>query len=323
MNILQSLKSYLNKTLGFDLRSEPWMGANVLSFTLRDRYGYFQADILGCRCLLVIDKSEDHCTPSVIRKHIELIKKEWPEDVIYVRNKVTAITRKRLIYNKIAFVIPGNQLYLPTLAIDLREHFACIYVPVKYLSPAAQVLALHSIYKHYNVFCSGLLKTEIARQLGYTKMTMTRAFRELEGALADKGNLKKEEGLVLWKQLLALMRSPVRSRYFYEVDKAPDQNNIFVSGESALAHYTMLTDSARRVICMSSERWKAFHKEHAVFQIDYPEQGSLEVEVWRYKPQLVAFDNIADPLSVLLSIESSGNERVEMALQKIREDYLW
>lgn len=323
MNTLRDVEKYLNKILGLQLRFKPWRGADLLSFTLRDRYDYFKTDILGCRCLLVIDKDGSHVTPTAIRKQTELIAKEWSGDVVYVREKVTASNRDRFIQNRISFIVPGYQLYLPLLAINLREHFSSTPAPVKWLSPSTQILVLHSIYNHYNPFFPDATKKDIAQRLGYTKMTMTRAFRELREVVKDKIDLVQAEGDTLWKQVKPFLRSPIRQHFFYDIGQNSECENSYISGECALSCYTMLAGPSHKVVCMSSGDWRVFHKDNAGVQIDYPEEDVLEVEVWRYKPELLAIDRVADPLSVLLSLQTEEDERVEMALQEIRKNWLW
>ncbi|MCK7468892.1 MAG: hypothetical protein MZU91_12730 [Desulfosudis oleivorans] len=43
--------------------------------------------------------------------------------VVYVTRTLASYERKRLIEQKVPFLVPGNQLYLPDLGIDLREYF--------------------------------------------------------------------------------------------------------------------------------------------------------------------------------------------------------
>lgn len=39
--------------------------------------------------------------------------------VVYVTTTLASYERKRLVQQKVPFIVPGNQLYLPELAIDL------------------------------------------------------------------------------------------------------------------------------------------------------------------------------------------------------------
>jgi hypothetical protein len=76
-------------------------------------------------------------------------------------------------------LFPGNQMYLPMLAIDLREHFRRIREETPTFSPSTQVVVLHALLRDAGQV---LIPTEMAQLLGYSAMTMTRAFDELETA---------------------------------------------------------------------------------------------------------------------------------------------
>lgn len=62
------------------------------------------------------------------------------------------------------------------LAIDFREHFKTLRTKVKVFSPSAQAVLIHSL------LCGGSFSpktTELAENLGYSTMTISRAFDEL------------------------------------------------------------------------------------------------------------------------------------------------
>src|SRR5436190_285935 len=66
--------------------------------------------------------------------------------VVFAAASVTAHNRSRLIGQRIGFIVPGNQLYIPELAMDLREHFrASKSRHADGLSPAAQAVLFHHI----------------------------------------------------------------------------------------------------------------------------------------------------------------------------------
>jgi hypothetical protein len=108
---------------------------------------------------------------------MDQVQPKWEGELIYVREQVASHQRKRLIEQRIPFIVPGNQLYLPMLGIDLREHFRKQRQrPLKF-KPATQALVLHLLLHHDD---TPRTPVELAERLGYTKMTMSRALDELE-----------------------------------------------------------------------------------------------------------------------------------------------
>lgn len=97
-------------------------------------------------CILVAEKRSEEQTPAIIRKHLNLLQQKSGFEPIYFRESISAYNRKRLIENKISFIVPGNQMYLPFLGIDLREYIKKLRSPEsKIMSPSSQVVLLYSL----------------------------------------------------------------------------------------------------------------------------------------------------------------------------------
>ncbi|MBT8373616.1 MAG: hypothetical protein KJN80_01755 [Deltaproteobacteria bacterium] len=138
--LVTNFKRYLKETLDINVRPKQW--PETLPIFLRNMYVFLEVRILGLPCLIMAAKDRAEQTPATIQKHMLQVRKKWPDEVIYVQQKVTSYNRKRLIQNKIPFVVPLNQMYLPFLGIDLREHFKDIRETEANFSPSTQVVVL-------------------------------------------------------------------------------------------------------------------------------------------------------------------------------------
>jgi hypothetical protein len=49
----------------------------------------------------------------------------------------------------------------------------------------------------------------------------------------------------------------------------------------------------------------------------------MEIEIWKYDPELLARKGVVDPLSLYLSLKNIKDERVEMALDTLLEKFQW
>lgn len=322
MQVLRELERYVEQTLGISVDADRWGKESGLPFFLRDVYDLFLLHMQGRQFLLMVDAQQEESSPSVIRKHMEQLRNGSQDDVIYVREQVTSYNRTRLIKNKIPFIVPGNQLYLPMLALDLREYFVIKRGAARNLSPAAQVLVLYSIYKRRPLFDEAVTMTDWAAALEYTKMTMTRAFRELRSILENEEYMEAIRGRQLWERLRPFLRTPVMRRRYYDVDFSAKKGAL-LAGDSALPSYTNMAEGSHKVVCMSGQNWKKFQEDYSPVELSRPEPGGLEVQVWRYIPKCLANKGVADPLSVYLSYEKNKDERIEMALEELLEDVQW
>jgi hypothetical protein len=102
--------------------------------------------MMDLNCLLAVDKNGEERPPAAIQKQLAQVGKKWNQSVIYLRHGVTSYNRQRLIKHKVPFVIPGNQLYLPMLGMDLRERFRQVEKQKPTLDPSTQLLLLYVLH---------------------------------------------------------------------------------------------------------------------------------------------------------------------------------
>lgn len=291
-----------------------------MPYFLRDTYDFLVLHVLGRDFMLMIDVREEEASPATIRKHAEQLERFWQGEVIYVREQVTSYNRNRLIQNKVPFIVPKNQMYLPMLGMDLRERFVAKRTQVEKLSPAAHVLVLHSLYERRALFDDSITMTEWGEELGYTKMSMTRAFRELRSILDEVERLSEIRGKELWGRVLPYLNSPSKRLRHYDFDVFGEKD--VLAGESALAVYSTMAEPSARTVCMTGEVWKQKYSEEP-FEVQHADQGTTDVQIWRYDPTRFARDDVADPLSVYLSFKDSDDERIEVALEELIEKVKW
>lgn len=150
----------------------------------------------------MIDRGAERNTPALIAKHRAQLGVRWKWEVIYIAAMLVSVDRSRLVAAKIPFIVPGKQLYLQMVGIDFRELFSRPGPKPTNLSPAAQILVLATLYTH-----DPELKrpTVLAKEFGYSKMTMGWALDELEAlGLAERRSRGKERRtafLELWETL--------------------------------------------------------------------------------------------------------------------------
>jgi hypothetical protein len=319
------LKKYLRDTIDAEIAPVPWRGTNALPMFLQERYKFLEIRLLEIPCLLMVDQQEQEQTPAIIRKHMDQVQLNWHGEVIYLRTRITAYNRKRLINHKIPFIVPGNQMYLPMKGIDLREHYKKLRNEIHKFAPSTQVLVIHMLL---NRTLQGFSPSEIAGRLGYSNMTMTRAFNELESADIGFYNLPGRDRTLafqgnemdLWAKLQGFLQDPVKKRL--QVEPLNFDVHAPVAGFTALAHYTMLAKPKNHVIAMTGKKWNQIKHKH-VKEIPGNSPGPIEIEIWSYNPDLFAKNNVVDRLSLYLSLKGNQDERTESALEEIMKGFKW
>jgi hypothetical protein len=154
-------------------------------------------------------------------------------------------------------------------------------------------------------------------------MTTTRTFNELEATeLVEVERKGKERRLRfteakpdVWTKAQPFLRSPVTKRVC--IRRPHPMPEGIQAGLAALAHYSMLAPPEHPVLAVYRQDWKALPHWHDKTPIPNQDPDALEIEVWRYRPELLAAGHVVDPLSLYLSLKDGQDERVQAALEEM------
>jgi len=323
--IVDALQKYLLVNLGIEAAVHPFPEAANYPAYLREGYRFFSLKWLKGTCLIMTGEKDVALTPAVITKQLEQVRGRCGMDVVYVAETISFYDRKRLIEQKIPFVVPGNQMYLPFMAIDLKEYLKTRRIKRPVLRPATQLLVLYALYQGDKLT---LTPAEVAAVLDVSAMTMTRAFDELaalgigEHTVAGKNRclrftMTRGE---LWEQVRPYLKTPVKKRVYVT---GLDLKKGLWAGHTALAHWSMINEPENRTVAVSHNDWKDLVGEGRVNVIPAQDRGGVEVEVWKYPPNHFSHDKCADKLSVYLSLKDSHDERVQSALDDLLRSFKW
>lgn len=328
--MIEQLINYLRDTLGVTLTAWLWDQKGRLPFFLQDSYSYYVTELDGLDLVLMVDNGREQHSPAMIRKHMDLVRNIVGGEAIYVHKFVSALDRKRLIGQRVSFIVPGNQLYCPMLGMDLRENFRQKSKAVQVFSPATQGLALYWLYNNYSKDDNRDTVTEMAKILGYSKMTMSRAFKEIGTALdtvqddnfaiheVDNGEWDRGR----WEKLRSFWRSPIK-KGCYLLKDCLDHDLFYKAGLMALADYTMLAEPSHEIYAIGQQEWTLCGLIKDTVDVTLPDEQVVEVQVWSYSPRLFANEQLVDPLSLYLSLRDNKDERVESALNELLEQVKW
>ena len=325
-DLVNRLKKYLLDTLGITVTLSKPANVEPLPFFLRDIYDVFQVRLLNEEFIVLTSRNDSELTPATIHKHIDTVSQQLKMKAVFVHSTISSFNRKRLIEHKVPFVIPGNQMYLPDLGIDLREYFIKKRSKTAIFGPSTQAVILYALTKKMT---EPVTPTQLAEALGYSRMAMTRSLDEIESLGLAEVSITGRKRLVsfdknrrnLWEKALPHLRSPVKENVWLKtmIDELP----VCEAGLTALACYSMLTPPKRQVYAASAKDWKAIKRKYPLEISPYPDEAGHELEVWSYSPGLFANGKIVDPFSLYLSLRDIKDERVESAMEKMMEGIEW
>lgn len=315
--ILNALRGYVEHVLQTPLEiGEAVTPEHVPSF-LNQRYTLIAGRILRRECILMVAGADFDDTPASIAKHRDLLQRHFPPaTIILVTGRLTNHNRHRLIAHQVPFIVPGNQLFVPELALDLREHFRSEPEPqAESLTPTGQLLVIAALLERIEQDTP----SGFAAHFHYSAMSMGRAIAELEAfeliQIEPAGryrrvlfHLRRNE---LWLRTRPLLRSPVRKRR--RIRPPHDDIVLPLAGESALAELTDLSHPRVEIRAVAASDWKSLAKRYDLNRPLNWDEPEIELETWAYDPVMLGDNGTVDPISLWLSIPDSADERVAAA----------
>lgn len=327
--LLDAACRHLHEVLGVPVPAvKPWANAQELPYFLKDAFQYGEIELLGQPVVLALAPTEPKHSLGDMRTWQERMRGVAGRPVVYVIEALASYERRRLIELKVPFIVPGNQLYIPDLGLDLREYFRKRTPVAEALSPSAQAMLITALLRR--PWESQWQPARTAAELGYTPMTLSRTVRELTGAglasLHAEGRLRwlrfEDPPQAIWEHAKPVLRSPVRNTFWVADATVLSQYPRRLAGLSALAHHSMLAEPRWPVYAIAAAHWKAA-VDAGVCALPEPRLGAQELQVWSYSPTLVPDASTVDPLSLTLSLRDNTEDRIQLALDELQGQFPW
>lgn len=323
--LLEQACLYLERTLGEPVHPRAILSPPGLPYHLLEQYDYVDVTIAGFDVVLMLQK---HPADGIkeVRKHIEFAGRALARPAIVVLPRITPWERRTLTSNRTSFIVPGSQLYAPLLIMDLRERFPAPAETSLQMSPSTQALFLRALYEWPKemTFRWG----HIAADLGYTPMTHSRATRELvRFGLCTASKVGREQHLQfvgtkrdVWDNARSALRTPV----LRTIPLCGRPVMTVQAGLTALAAKSLVQAPLIDVIALSKDELSANIQGGAVCQADDPTGADCLCQVWSYPPALIHPDpHSVDTLSLYLSLRDSDDERTQIAIEQLIEEFPW
>lgn len=308
---------------------KPWLGTKELPYFLQDAFQFMELDLLGHHVVLAIGRTDVKQSLSEVKTWLDKVKVLSGQSTVYVTDAMASYERRRLIEQQVSFIVPGNQLYLPDLGLDLREYFRQrAPATEEALSPSAQAILISALLSR--PWQPNWQPSRVTAVLGYTPMTLSRAVKELTAVgVATTYTVGRSRWLRMelppeqvWERAKPVLRTPVRRTVWVAGHEAAQFKPSRIAGLSALAHYSMLSEPKLPVYALTTADWKAA-TDAGVRELPEPEEGAQEWQLWSYSPALVPDTKTVDLLSLILSLQENADDRIQLALKELKRQLPW
>ncbi|MQA52771.1 hypothetical protein [Pseudomonas piscis] len=324
------LAAYIETVLGDRPTFATWSQAAKLPHYLTSTYSCLEMKLLGQACIVLMQNQQVSISLPDIKKHLQALRKLTDAPLLLVAPALASYERKRLIEAGVQFIVPGNQLFIPELGLDLREYFRARQEKIEHLSPATQAMLIHLLMNN----CTSSLQLSqatLGQPFKYSKMTISRAVKELKSLdLVTLGADRQQHIEIhtparqLWRNARKHMRSPTRRTLWLNTVPQLDGQPLLLAGESALAGQTLLVAPRLPIYACSSETLASLQGIDATIIEVARDEAVCALEIWTYEPTIYAWAKPwVDPFSLLLSLQESKDERIQIALGQLEEDMQW
>jgi hypothetical protein len=330
---MEKLKEYIHQILGKDLEIKELSKeyTNKLPFIFKNNFNFYVTHLHNHELILVQVNKEDAFNAAQLRQQVVAIQKVLDKSIIIVTEDITAINRKRLIDQRISFIVPGKQMFLAELLIDIQDFNKDKEFQKEFLLlPSAQLILLYQIL-HKDDSLSKYTFKELAEKFRYTQMGITKAIENLKRLAIVEVVGTKEKNIIfendvqkLWKSTEKYLINPVFKTVY--VDEKP-AIKMYCSNNTALEEYSDMNPSKLEYFAIEKTKFYELEKTNQLVNLNN-ENGNYALEVWKYNPELITKNitkkNSVDPLSLYISLKDGFiDERTDMALDQIIEKYVW
>lgn len=298
---------------GIPIEYREWTEQGPLPLYISANYQFQSALIGEFRCIMITPKG-DLATIPALRKQIARIHGVDAVPVVLNLPSVSAYRRKALIESRIPFITP-RQIFLPFMGAMLTNEHEAERVNVERFMASTQQLFLYYLYSRKE----RLYVSEATAALPFTAMTMSRAVRQLEAAaivrVSKEGvnkvitsNISRRE---LFDRARIYLSSPVRGCGY--IDRGQITQEMVPAGETALTERTMLNPGRTATYAVYA---RGFDRTALIDELIDPDR-QVRLELWNYDPRQLSVDDMADSISVALSLMNHEDERVEAAVEEL------
>lgn len=299
---------------GMTVNYKPWDKKKSLPLYIAGNYEIDEAVVSNNR-FIVMSPIGDLPTLPAMKKHIEKVQKIDDVPVVFDLKKLSDYRRKGMLESNIPFMT-DKQLFLPFIGILLMEEKNNNLCKEKFMFSSQQLFLMY-IYNGQNK----MYVANAGKKLPYSAMTLSRAVKQLEASelfLVYKDGVNKVieskyDRRDLFEKAKPLLSNPVR-KYGY-IEKSMIDENMVLASESALAKNSMLNPSKLITYAIDEQKMDKNLMENEL--VDPNKQ--VKLELWGYDPKLFSNENVADSLSVALSLRENEDERIEEAIDECIE----
>lgn len=318
-HIIEEASVYFTKILGENVDFKP-VGKDLqgrIPVSVSSYFTFFEGCLLGHPVLLACLADGDDIPPAQMKKLLDIVMRQTGMIVVMATPSVSSYNKVRLVAQKVNFVIPGSQMFLPSLLIEIKPDRVIGADLKDSIPPFAQFLLLY----HLQVASiAGASSYELSDRFSVSYGTINKALRWLVSkdlirmdGVRTKTIQMDLKGHELWEKALPILVSPVEQVFYTDAVLGRQ----LTSGVSALSAYMARNEEPSPCYAMAKKELKSL-------EIEYDKRfGENRIELWKYNPSMLSTTGVVDRLSLYLSLKDDKDEQIQVELKRLMEEIQW
>lgn len=315
---------YLKSLFGKDVKVRDYTFPGNIPLYLEEGYRFQTASIQGNSFITMEPTTNGYRLPTLV-KHLAKTSQLSGLSSALVVPSLRSNQRSALLSQKVPFVVPDAQLYLPFVGCAFTEKKSNMLRLPEAMAPGTQLVFL---YLYYRKSSYAVTASELAMELKLSKATITRAISALEQlellSIRVEGTKKLLTlSIASKRELLEAAKPYLQSPAHTTIYLSKEPQKALLGGLLALSSQTMLSATQKDgwyVVSMSQAREL---ESDEISEMDFLDFGGFPIEIWRYDPALLSSGKTVDDISLILSFTQELDERTEQALQVVKEKVAW
>ncbi|SKB93285.1 hypothetical protein SAMN06296386_109119 [Lachnospiraceae bacterium] len=321
LKILSYIREYIDEDASCaDYNKE---ARRLFSLQLAGTFEYYIFHVFNERFLVI--RPVESIAVSKLQGMVQIVEDKTGMCVATAFNELNPYAIKKMLKERMAFIVPGKQISLPFLALCIKNERKRIRKEIKKFSPGTQLVFLYLLYSDNTDFDID----QVINNLSVSKMTAVRGLNDLyelglltfdtAGQTGRKKIYHKSDSSNFYSEGRKYLDNPVRETVY--IKELPKDLVSVKTDLTALAELTMMAEPAQKRLALCSKNRSQLDGA-IIDKAEALEDNLPMIQLTKYDTGILGKRGCADPISIMLGLEEK-DDRIEMAINDLLKKYEW
>lgn len=320
------IKKFLEENIGGEVVVDDFFDLKDLPLFLLEKYNFFKANFLDVDVIL-LELLDDSLSTLQMKRNKYIVEEVFDVKVVFVLKNISQFKRKKIIESGLSFILISGQMFLPFLGMKLEKSLKDGKRSINRFTPITQLVFLIFLYDKDSIINA----TELSQVLMTSQVHVIRALKDLYSIGLLKVSVGGKTGRSKYYRRIDdpnyyqigrdFLISPVMKKMY--IDDINILDSYVYSGLDGLSRISMINPSNTKTVAISKAISRRISGKFYRNYDEIVEKELIEVEIWKYDPQILTSEKVVDILSLKMSLADRLDDRVVIEIGKAMEKEKW